>query len=396
MREKIAGLVRELHPALVERRRDFHRHPELGFEEYRTSGIVAEWLRELGLEVTTGVAKTGVVARLRGGRPGKTIAMRADMDGLPIQDSKTCDYASTVPGKMHACGHDAHTTMLLGAAKVLSQVKEDIAGDVVFIFQPAEESPGGAEPMIAEGVLEGVDFILAQHVVPILPAGTIGVTEGPCAAAGDLFTLKIFGKSGHGASPHLATDAIQIAAQVVSALQTIVSRQVDPMQTAVLSIGTINGGTAMNIIADEVTMTGTVRTFDKLLREQIPQRIREIVGGITSAYGASYELDYINLYPAVFNHSSACQLIRRVGTEVLGEGKVVATPPTMGAEDFAYYVEKVPGCMFWLGVRANDAFLHHPAFDIDEEALIHGTQLLAEGALAYLKENESAVVGAKV
>ena len=386
MREQIAGLVRAIHPELVERRRDFHRHPELGFEEFRTAGIVAEWVRALGLEVTTGVAKTGVVARLRGARPGKTVAMRADMDGLPIQDVKTCGYASTVPGKMHACGHDAHTTMLLGAAKVLARLREEIAGEIVFIFQPAEEGPGGAAPMIEEGVLEGVDFILAQHVVPWLPAGYIGVADGPCNAAADEFTLKILGKGGHGAYPHLAVDAIQIAAQVISGLQAVVSRQVDALQTAVLSIGTIHGGSRLNVIADEVTMTGTVRTFDRLLREEIPQRMEDIVRGITSAFGAGYEFIYTDLYPALHNHRGAVELIKRVGNEVLGCGRVLDAPPTMGAEDFAYYLQKVPGCMYWLGCKAEGYNLHHPAFDIDEEALFYGTQLLVEGALAFLRE----------
>ncbi|MGB8955018.1 MAG: amidohydrolase [Tumebacillaceae bacterium] len=386
MRAQIAGMVRAIHPELVERRRDFHRHPELGFEEVRTAGIVAEWLRGLGLEVTTGVAKTGVVARLRGARPGKTVAMRADLDGLPIQDTKTCDYASTVPGKMHACGHDAHTAMLLGAAKVLSQLREEVAGEILFLFQPAEEGPGGAAPMMAEGVLEGVDFILAQHVVPWLPAGYIAVADGPCSAAADEFTLKILGKGGHGAYPHMAVDAIQIAAHVIGGLQAIVSRQIDAQQTAVLSIGTIHGGSRLNVIADEVTMTGTVRTFDRLLREEIPRRMEDIVRGITSAFGAGYEFTYTDLYPALHNHHAAVELIKRVGREVLGSGRVLDAPPSMGAEDFAYYLQKVPGCMYWLGCKAEGHNLHHPAFDIDEEALFYGTQLLVEGALAFLLE----------
>ncbi|MBL0389333.1 amidohydrolase [Tumebacillus sp. ITR2] len=393
LRDQIASRIRDLHPQLVERRRDFHQHPELGFQEFRTSKIVADWLTELGLEVRTGVAKTGVVARLRGGKPGKTIALRADMDALPIQDVKTCDYKSTVPGTMHACGHDAHTTMVLGAATVLSELRDQLEGDVVFLFQPAEEGPGGAEPMIAEGALDGVDFILGQHMAPVYPAGYMAVAEREAMAAADEFTLRILGTGGHGAYPHMTVDALQISAQVITALQAVVSRQVDPLQSAVLTIGTINGGYRYNVIADVIEMTGTVRTFDGLLREEIPKRMEQIIDGITKAYGASYELDYQFHYPAVLNHKSAVDLMRSVATDVLGRERVLEAPPSMGGEDFAYFLQKVPGCFYWLGCKHPDPVhvgynIHHPGFDIEEESLFYGVQLMVEGTLAYLKHNK--------
>lgn len=396
MREKIAKLTRELHPKLVERRRDFHRHPELSFEEYRTAGIVADWCRELGLEVQTGVAKTGVVARLRGAYPGKTVALRADMDALPIQDIKTCEYKSTIDGKMHACGHDAHTTMVLGAASVLSALKDELAGDVVFIFQPAEEGPGGAEPMIAEGALEGVDFILGQHMAPVLPVGTIGVSNGPAMAAPDEFFLKVKGVGGHGAYPHMTVDAVQIAAQVVTGLQAVVARQVDPLQAAVLTIGSIHGGVRTNVIADLVEMKGTVRTFDPFLREEMPRRMEAIINGITSGYGASYEFEYKKMYPALINPQEGYDLVKEFGNDVLGQGKVIDLPPSMGGEDFAYFLQKVPGCFYWLGCKHPQPIyegynIHHPGFDIDEESLFVGVRLLVEGTLAYKAKHRSEV-----
>ncbi|HEU4962590.1 MAG TPA: amidohydrolase [Bacilli bacterium] len=391
MRDRIAQRVRALHPQLIEQRRDFHRHPELAFQEYRTSQVVAEWLMKLGLEVHTGIAQTGVVAKLYGARPGRTVALRADMDALPIQDAKSCLYASTVEGVMHACGHDAHTTMVLGAATVISELREELTGNVVFLFQPAEEGPGGAAPMIAEGALDGVDFILGQHLSPTLPVGYVGLTEGPAMAAVDEFQLKIRGVGGHGAYPHLAVDAVQIAAQVISALQGIVSRAVDPLQAAVLTIGTIQGGYGTNVIADLVEMTGTVRTFDGLLREELPKRMEAIIHGVTSGYGASYEFAYDFGYPALVNPRVGVDLMRQVATDLLGRQHVLDVPPSMGGEDFAYFLQKIPGCFSWIGCKHPQPLqegynLHHPGFDIDEEVLAVGTQLLVEGALAYLRQ----------
>jgi amidohydrolase len=393
MIERVRARVRELHPRLVEQRRDFHRHPELGFQEVRTARVVADWLKGLGLQVETGVAKTGVVARLCGGRPGKRLALRADLDALPIQDVKPCEYQSTVPGVMHACGHDAHTAMLLGAATVLSELREEIPGEVVFLFQPAEEGPGGACPMIEAGVLEGVDLLLAQHVVPSLPAGYASVMPGAVMASTDDFTLKIIGKGGHGGYPHTTVDPIPIAAQVITALQAVVARQVDPNQPAVLTIASIHGGQGFNVIAPAVEMTGTVRTFDQSVREEILHKMEAILQGITSGYGATYELVFWNHYPPLINNGYAVDLMRRVMAEAIGREKMIETPPTMGGDDLAHFLRHVPGCYFWLGCRHPNPVvpgytLHHPGFDLDEESLYTGTLLLTMGALTYLRENE--------
>jgi len=390
-KERIEQRIRALHPKLVEQRRDLHRHPELAFEEVRTSGIVAEWCRGLGLDVRTNVAKTGVVAKLHGGRPGKTIALRADMDALPIDDRKTCNYASQVRGKMHACGHDVHVTMALGAATILASMRDAIDGDVVFLFQPAEEGPGGALPMIQEGALDGVDFIVGQHMGPLHETGEIAVAEGPAMAAADFFELTIVGRGGHGAYPHLSIDAIPIAAQVVTALQTIVSRGVDPLKSAVVSVGTIEGGYRSNVVADRVKMTGTTRSFDPLVRQAIKERVEAIVSGVVGAHGASYELEYRLGYPPLVNHKGASAMLRRVASELLGKEHVHTVPASMGGEDFAYYLEKIPGCFYWLGCRTgttdelgNTPNIHHPAFDIDEEAIVYGVQLFVHAALEFL------------
>ena len=395
MRERIVARLRDLQPSMIERRRDLHRHPELAFQEHRTSGIVAEELRKLGVEVRTGVAKTGVVGRIRGRGQGarRTIALRADMDALPIADAKAghVDYASTVPGKMHACGHDAHVTMLLGAAAVLQELRDELPGDVVLVFQPAEEGVGGAEPMIREGVLDGVDFILGQHMLPLYPAGEIVVTPGAAMAAADKFVLRIRGTGGHGAYPHLAVDTIPVAAQVISALQSVVARNVDPLQSAVLTIGTIRGGYNFNVIADVVELAGTVRTFDPALREAIPARIEAIAAGVCAAFGATHELEYKFHYPPVINPERGVALLRQVASDALGAEHVRLVAPSMGGEDFSYYLQKVPGCFYFVGCRSEHPLderynLHHPAFDLDERALSVGAQVFVEGAMRYLAD----------
>jgi amidohydrolase len=392
--EEVRGMVAEMYEELVELRRDLHAHPELAFEEVRTSRKVASWLMRLGLAVQTGVAQTGVIATLSGARPGPTVALRADMDALPLQDEKDVPYRSRVNGRMHACGHDAHTAMLLGAAAVLVRLRERLAGNVRFLFQPAEEGPGGALPMIEAGALEGVDVIFAQHVTPSLEAGTVAVADGPAMAAVDDFRLVLHGQGGHAGYPHRAVDAIQIAGQVIVGLQPLISRYVDPLSPAVVTIGRIEGGSAENLIAERVTLRGTIRTFDRLLRDEIPQRIEQIVSGITAAYGGHYEWTLFPGYPALINHAREVGRIRQVAGEVLGPARVFEAPPSMGGEDFSYYLERVPGCLWWLGampkqVSGADLSLHHPRFDINEQALAYGVEMLVMSALAYMLPGET-------
>jgi amidohydrolase len=388
MSDRVSERARAVFERVVEQRRDIHRHPELAYEEVRTSGKVIDWLRGLGLEMQTGIGKTGVVASLRGGKPGRTIALRADMDALPIQEATGHSFASESPGKMHACGHDAHTAMLLGVATVLAELSSELHGEVRFLFQPAEEGQGGAVPLIDSGALDGVDLVLGQHMAPFQASGTIGFSQGPAMAATDFFNLKIFGVGGHGAYPHLSVDTIPVAALVVTGLQSIVSRTVDPLAAAVVTIGTIRGGFRSNVIAPEVEMTGTVRTFDRPLREAMPQRIERIIKGVCEGHGARYELEYNMNYPPVINTAEGTQLIHEVARAALGDSRVMQVPPSMGGEDFAYYLEKVPGCFYWLGCepkgRAVAPMLHSPEFDLDESAMLTGVEVMARAALTFL------------
>jgi amidohydrolase len=370
-------------------RREFHQNPELGFEEVETANRVAAYLRELGIEVQTGVGKTGVVGLLQGGQPGPVIALRADLDALPITEKTGVEYVSQCAGKMHACGHDGHTAILMGTAKVLSQLKQEIKGAVKFIFQPAEEGPGGALPMIEEGVLENpkVDAIFGLHIWPGFKTGEIGLGYGAVMAAPDQFVLKIIGKGGHGSQPHETVDAIAVTAQVISSLQQVVSRQIVPTQPVVLTIGTIHGGYRHNVIADEVEMTGTVRTLSPIIRDEVPQRMEEVIKGITSAFGATYELQYTRLYPPVINDQKMAELVEEVGRKTLGATAVVAIEePTMGGEDFAYFLEKIPGAFFRLGCSNGPETnypLHHPQFNLDEAGLIHGVKVLCNLVFDY-------------
>lgn len=387
VKERIEQLAAEVETEVIALRREFHQNPELGFEETETSKRVATYLADLGLQVQSGIAGTGVLAILEGDQPGPVIAMRADMDALPVIEKTGVSYASKVHGKMHACGHDGHTAILLGTAKVLSQLKSELKGTIKFIFQPAEEGPGGALPMIDAGVLDGVDVIFGLHIWPGFKVGEMGLGYGAIMAAPDEFKLKIIGKGGHGSAPHETIDPMPIAAQVITGLQHIVSRQVIPTQPAVVTIGTIQGGYRHNIIADEIEMTGTVRTLNPEVRDQIPVRIEEIVKGITSAYGATYELHYDRLYPPVINHQEIAELIEQVGEDVLGAKAVQPIEePSMGGEDFAYYLEKVPGAFFRLGCSSGPETeypLHNPQFNLDEAGLINGVKVFSNLAFAY-------------
>jgi amidohydrolase len=370
-------------------RRDFHQHPELGFEEVRTSKIVAEHLESLGIEVERNIGKTGVVGVIRGKSEGPTIALRADMDALPIEDRKTVDYKSKVPGKMHACGHDSHTSMLMGAAKLLSEMPVPEKGNVKFIFQPAEEGLGGAPAMMEDGALLNpkVDAIAGLHIDPLIESGTLAVVRNQAMAAADTFEVKVIGVGGHAARPHQTVDSITIAAEVISALQHVVSRQIDPLDPAVLTIGKITGGTATNIIAPEVTFIGTVRTLNPEVREAMPGKMESIIKGITEAFGASYEFEYDMGYPSVINDDQMVDLLEKTAIELIGNDKFNYMRPSMGGEDFSYYTKEVPGVFFRLGAMKDVTYpLHHPMFDINDDILPLGSAALVQLALNYLNK----------
>jgi amidohydrolase len=365
-------------------RRDFHAHPELGFQEMRTAGIVAKELTALGLEVHTGVGGTGVVALLEGAKPGPVVLVRADMDALPIREETGASYASQNPGVMHACGHDGHTAVLLTVAKLLNAHRNELTGTVKFMFQPAEEGMGGAEKMIEEGVLENpkVDVALALHVWNEKPVGWIGIAGGPVMAGAEIFKIKVDGKGGHGAVPHLAVDPILAAAQIVSALQGIVARNVAPLQTAVVSVCTIHGGETFNVIPPSVEMTGTIRTFEPAVRTRVLERFEKTVHSIAEGMGCQAEIDLKILTPATINQSETAVRVQAVARRLFPEADVdTGNYTTMGSEDFAFILEKVPGCFFFIGSanpeKGLDAGHHHPRFDFDETALPRGAALMA-------------------
>lgn len=373
-------------------RRDFHAHPELGFQEVRTSGIVARELNALGLEVRTGVGGTGVVAILEGSKPGPVLLIRADMDALPILEETGAPYASQNPGVMHACGHDGHTAVLLTVAKMLFAHRTELGGTIKFMFQPAEEGMGGAEKMMADGVLENpkVDVALALHVWNEKPVGWIGISSGPAMAGAEIFKIKVLGKGGHGAVPHLAVDPILAAAQIVSALQGIVSRNVAPLQTAVVSVCTIHGGETFNVIPPAVEMTGTIRTFEPEVRARVLERFEKTVHSIAEGMGCQAEINLQMLTPATINHLDTASRVQAVANRLFPHDDVdPANYTTMGSEDFAYVLDKVPGCFFFIGSsnpeKGLDAGHHHPKFDIDETALPRGAALMAAAALEFLK-----------
>jgi amidohydrolase len=373
-------------------RRDFHAHPELGFHEVRTAGIVAKELTTLGLEVHTGVGGTGVVALLEGAKPGPVVLVRADMDALPIQEETGAPYASQNPGVMHACGHDGHTAVLLTVAKMLNAHRMQLSGKVKFMFQPAEEGMGGAEKMIEDGVLENpkVDIALAQHVWNEKPLGWIGIAGGPAMAGAEIFKIKVHGKGGHGAVPHLAVDPILAAAQVVSAMQGIVARNIAPLQTAVVSVCTIHGGETFNVIPPTVEMTGTIRTFELAVRARVLERFEKTVHSIAEGMGCEAEIDLQILTPATINQPEAAARVQEAARRLFPEAQVdTANYTTMGSEDFAFVLEKVPGCFFFIGSanpeKGLDAGHHHPRFDFDEATLPRGAALMAATITDLLK-----------
>jgi len=378
----------ELAKSLVAWRRHLHGRPELGFEEHETAAFVAERLRALGLSVTTGVARTGVVAVLPAAKAARgAVLLRADMDALPVQEVEGREYGSQIPGRMHACGHDGHMAMLLGAATLLVEDRERLDRDVVFCFQPGEEGFGGAEAMIEAGVLRdhGVSEAYGLHLWSPYPVGTIQVRPGATMAAQDEFEATVHGKGGHGALPHAAIDPIVAAAQAVVALQAVVARHVDPIEPAVVTVGSFHAGSAANIIPDAAVLRGTLRSFDEGVRKTLREGARRVLENIAGAHGCRCDFVLHEGYPAVVNDADAAERVRRHAADVVGETRVIEPPPVAAAEDFAYFLQKVPGAFAFVGAgnegRGITAPHHAAAFDIDETALPIGAELLARIAL---------------
>lgn len=373
-------------------RRDFHMHPELGFRELRTGGIVAKELESLGIEVTKGVGRTGVVGLLEGAKPGPTLLLRFDMDALPIVEETDAEYASQNNGVMHACGHDGHTAIGLTVAKILNAHRDQLAGTIKFCFQPSEEGnsgedTGGAEMMMRDGVLDGpkVDMSLALHLWNEKPLGWIGVTQGPVMAGAEIFSVKVTGKGGHGANPHATIDPVVAAANIVNALQSITSRNVSPLDTAVVSVTQIHGGTAFNVIPQEVILEGTIRTFDGGVRQKILERFEQIARSVGEAMGCQVEIEFKRITPPLVNNASMTAKVQETARRVLPDSDFDSAYQTMTAEDMGFMQEIIPGCYFFIGsnnkARQLDYGHHHPKFDFDEEALIRGSALMAAAAM---------------
>lgn len=381
----------EIKEELVSLRRYFHQHPEIGFEEYNTSKKVKEFLENEGIEYNE-VAGTGICAIIKGSG-NKTIALRGDIDALPLEDKKVCDYSSKVKGKMHACGHDAHTTILMGAAKLLNSIKGELQGNVKLFFEPAEETVGGARFMIKEGILDNpnVDAVIGLHVSENIPVGKIGVKRGVFNAASNPFTIIIKGKGGHGAHPEDTIDPIVIASQVVLALQTIVSREIPPVDPAVITIGSFHGGTAQNIIPEEVKLSGIIRTMKSEHREYVKRRLREVVEGITVSMRGTCSIDIEESYPCLYNDDKVLDLIVESAKDIIGEENIeVLKNPSMGVESFAYFSMERPSAFYFLGVKNEAKGIVHPAhgslFDIDEDALPLGVAIQCKAAYEFLSK----------
>ena len=388
--------IHNLQNQLVTWRRNIHQKPELGFQEHITAALIAQQLAEWSIPHQKEVAKTGIVATIKGGKPGKTIAIRADMDALPIQEANQVSYKSQHDGKMHACGHDGHTAIALGTAYYLNQNKEKLSGTIKIIFQPAEEGPGGAKPMIEAGVLKNpdVDAIIGLHLWNNLPLGTVGVRSGALMAAVECFRLQIQGKGGHGAMPDQTIDSIVVGSQIVNALQTIVARNINPLDSAVVTVGEFHGGTANNVIADRVNMSGTVRYFNPQLESVMGERIESIVAGICQSHGATYDLDYWQLYPPTVNDPTMARLVADVAHQVVETPLgVVPECQTMGGEDMSFFLQEVPGCYFFVGSANSDRGLayphHHPRFDFDEAALGMGVEIFVRCVEKFLTPKNS-------
>lgn len=389
----IRPAIQALQSDLVSWRRSLHQKPELGFREQLTAKFIAEKLQQWGIPHQTEVAQTGIVATIASGEPGPVLAIRADMDALPVQEQNQVPYRSQHDGIMHACGHDGHITIALGTACYLAQHLDSFAGTVKLIFQPAEEGPGGAKPMIKAGALRNpeVDAIIGLHLWNNLPVGTVGVREGALMAAVETFDCTIQGKGGHGAIPQQTIDSIVVASQVVNALQTIVSRNVDPLKSAVVTVGSFHAGHTHNVIADAAQLKGTVRYFDPSLTDFFQRRVEEVIAGICQTYGAEYTLDYCQLYPPVINDRQIAALVRSVAETVIETpAGLVPECQTMGGEDMSFFLQEVPGCYFFLGSANADRGLdyphHHPRFDFDETVLGLGVEMFVRCIEKFCKE----------
>ena len=391
MSDAVHEAAQALADETVATRRDFHRHPEIAFEETRTAGIIADKLKALDLDVKTEVGKTGVVAVLETGKPGKTVLVRADIDALPVHEECETEYRSTLDGKMHACGHDGHASILLSVAKILSERRDELAGKLVFVFQPAEEIVRGAQAMLDDGALDGLepDHSIGLHLSSAHSAGTVAVRTGPAMAATDSFRIVVKGKGGHAARPQDSIDPVVIAANLVTSLQSLVAREVDPVDQAVISMTSIQGGTAYNIIPEAVELKGTLRTFSPHTREYLTERIKRVAKGVVETFRGELDLEWRDGSPAVVNDEAMTERFRAVARGVVGEGRVLEAPQIMGGDDMALWLEQAPGCYFFVGAgdeaKGTHYPHHHPKFDIDETVLPVAVELLTKGALDFLK-----------
>lgn len=384
----------EIKDKLIEIRRDIHAHPEIGLHETRTAKIIAERLEKCGIEVERNVGGTGVVGILRGKYPGKTVLLRADMDCLKIKEENDIEYKSKYPDLMHACGHDAHIAWLIGSAEILSGLKYKIHGNVKFLFQPAEEREGGAERTINSGVLENphVDAVIGAHVWPNIEAGKVGIKSGPLMAASDNFKITIHGKGGHGGQPHKCIDPIAVACEIYMALQTVISRKVDPLEPIVITVGKFNSGSAHNVIPDTAEMEGTIRTLTYEIRENIPGIMESIIKGISEANGAKYEFKFTPYHAPVINDQDVTSIVGKAASKIVGHKNIIIVDkPTMIGEDFSSFEEKIPGTFFWIGTyNAKKGIvkpLHNPEFNLDEEIIYKAAAIFSECALVYLNED---------
>ncbi len=375
-----------LEAEVVATRRDLHRHPELGFAEHRTAGLVAKRLRSLGYEVYTGIGRTGVVGVLRGAQPGKTIGLRADMDALPIVEETHHAFASQTLGTMHACGHDAHVAILLGSAALAAQRKDELHGTLCLVFQPAEEGHGGAKAMLDDGLLErfGIERMYGLHVMSAHASGTLGFRAGPMYASADLLDIEVLGSGGHASAPNTAIDPICVAAGFVTSVQQVVSRFVDPLEPAVVTIGSIHGGSTHNVIPRTCTMMGTVRTFNETVRGAMPEQIERVLRACCDVSGARYTFVYSRRFPVTANDAMQTAYVCALATALVGADRVFDSERVMGSEDFSFFAQRVPSCYYTLGVRGGDASSHphhSSSFDLDESALATGVQMMTALAL---------------